>query len=72
MNNIYSKEHAYLAKQLKKARGEAGLSQKEVADKLGVTQSYVSKVETGQRRIDVVQLKKYVKIFKKDINYFVK
>lgn len=72
MSNIYTKEHEYLVEQLKKAREDAGLSQKEVADKLGVTQSYVSKVEAGQRRVDIVQLKKYAKIFKKRINYFIK
>jgi len=60
-----------LVEQLKKARLEAGLDQKEVAQILGCTQSYVSKIESGQRRIDVFQLKDFAKIYKKDLDYFV-
>ena len=69
---IYSKEHRYLVKQLKKARREAGLSQEQVANLLHRTQSYISKIESGQRKIDIVQLKKFAKIYKKDINFFLK
>lgn len=69
---IYSKDHKYIVEQLKKARKEAGLEQAEVAKLLGKTQSHVSKVEAGQRRIDVVALKEFAKIYKKDINFFLK
>jgi len=69
---IYSKDHKYIVEQLKKARQEAGLEQTEVAKLLGKTQSYLSKIESGQRRIDVVQLKEFAKIYKKDINFFLK
>jgi len=68
---IYSKDHKYIVEQLKKARQEAGLEQAEVAKLLGKTQSHVSKVEAGQRRIDIVALKEFAKIYKKDINYFI-
>lgn len=67
---IYSKEHKYIVKQLKKAREKAGLSQQEVAKFLNTTQSYVSKIESGQRKIDVVQLKKFAKLYKKSLSYF--
>ncbi|MFA5318426.1 MAG: helix-turn-helix transcriptional regulator [Patescibacteria group bacterium] len=69
--SIYSKDHKFLIERLKKARQEAGLDQKEIAKLLGKTQSYISKIESGQRKIDVVQLKKIAKIYKKDINYFI-
>ena len=69
---IYSKEHRYLIAQLKKAREEAGLDQKGVAKLLGKTQSYISKIESGQRRIDIVALKEFARIYKKDIDYFIK
>jgi transcriptional regulator with XRE-family HTH domain len=68
---IYSKEHKYLIKCLKKARQEAGLDQNRVAKLLKVTQSYISKVESGQRRIDIVQLKEFARIYKKQITFFV-
>jgi len=44
---IYSKEHRALVERLKKAQKEAGLNQEEVAKLLGVTQSYVSKIESS-------------------------
>jgi len=69
--SIYSKDHKYLIQQLKKARREAGLDQNEVAKALNRTQSYISKIESGQRKIDVVQLKKFAKIYKKDFKYFI-
>ena len=69
---IYSKDHKYIVEQLKKARKEANLEQAEVAKLLGKTQSHISKVEAGQRHIDIVTLKEFAKIYKKDINYFIK
>jgi len=68
---IYSKDHKYIVEQLKKARQEAGLEQVEVAKLLGKTQSHVSKVEAGQRRIDVIALKEFAKIYRKDIAFFI-
>ena len=69
---IYSKDHKYTVEQLKKARIEAGLDQVEVAKLLGKTQSHVSKVEAGQRRIDIVALKELARIYKKDLSFFIK
>ncbi|MBI2484363.1 helix-turn-helix transcriptional regulator [Candidatus Uhrbacteria bacterium] len=68
---IYKEEHQKIVERLKKARVEAGLDQVAVAEKLGETQSYVSKIESGQRRFDVLQLKEFAKIYKKDISYFI-
>lgn len=61
-----------LIERLKKARKEAGLDQEAVAKLLKVTQSYISKMESGQRRIDIVQLKRFAKVYKKKIDYFLK
>lgn len=69
---IYSKEHKYIVEQLKKARREAGLSQSEAAKLLRRTQSYISKIESGQRKVDVVQLKEFAKIYKKNLDFFLK
>lgn len=69
---IYSKDHKYIIERLKKARQEACLEQTEVAKLLGKTQSHVSKVEAGQRRINVIALKEFARIYKKDISYFIK
>lgn len=68
---IYSEEHSHIVCQLRKARIEAGLSQKQAAEILGKTQSYVSKIESGQRKIDVIQLKKFALAYKKPMDYFI-
>ena len=69
---VNNDEHMEIVKRLKEARLEAGLDQVEVAKKLGRTQSYVSKIESGQRRFDVLQLKEFAKVYKKSFDYFVK
>ena len=69
---VYSIEHRYMVERLKRARKEAGLGQEKVAKLLGVSQSYMSKVESGQRRIDLVQLKQFARIYKKPLNLFIK
>ena len=42
---------------LKEARSSAGLTQVQLAEKLGQSQSFVSKMEVGDRRLDAVQLR---------------
>lgn len=68
---IYTKSHRHLVSQLVKARRQARLKQEEVAKKLGRTQSYISKLESGQRRIDIVQLKEFAETYKKKLDFFI-
>lgn len=68
--SIFSKDHKLLIRKLKKARDDSGLEQKDVARLLRKTQSHVSKIESGQRRIDIIQLKEFAKIYKKDLSFF--
>ena len=72
VDTIRTKEYADFVGKLRKARLEAGLRQVDVAKKLRRTQSYVSRVEVGEQRLDVIELKKFAKLYKKDIGYFVK
>ncbi|HLB32500.1 MAG TPA: helix-turn-helix transcriptional regulator [Patescibacteria group bacterium] len=69
-NNIYSDEHKKITEKLRDARIEAGYTQEQVADKLGKPQSYVSKSEAGERRLDITELKKFAELYKKSIEYF--
>ena len=45
---------------------------RDVAKKLKRTQSYVSRVEVGEQRLDILELQKFAKLYSKDINYFIK
>ena len=69
---IYTKDHNAIVERLKQARLESGLGQVEASKKLGKTQSYLSKIESGQRRFDVLQLKEFAKLYKKPLDYFIK
>jgi len=70
--SIHTKEHAVFVGRLKKARLEAKMTQAQVATKLSCTQSYISKVESGELKIDVIELQRFAKIYDKQIRYFVK
>ncbi len=70
--SVYSKEYKDIIERLKTARTESGLSQQEVADKLGKPQSFVSKIESGERRLDVAEIKNFAIIYKKNITFFIK
>ena len=54
--SIYSARYRVFLKVLKNARQSAGLTQIELARKIGETQTFVSKCERGERRIDVIEL----------------
>ena len=70
--SIRTKEYQDFAERLKKARLGAGLTQVGAAKKLKRPQSYISKAEAGEQRLDIVEIKKFAKLYKKDISYFAK
>jgi len=56
---------------LRAARHQAGLTQAEVARRLGRTQAFVSKCESGERRVDVVELAAFARLYSKELKFFV-
>jgi transcriptional regulator with XRE-family HTH domain len=54
--SIYTPEYAVLRAELVGIRKNAGLTQRDVARRLKVPPSWVAKVETGERRIDFVEM----------------
>lgn len=71
IKTIYDPKYEYIISRLKKARKEAGFKQEYVADRIGKYASYLSKIENGDRRIDILELIELAKLYNKDINYFV-
>ena len=67
---IHQREYRQIVKSLKIARKKANLTQKQVAQTINRPQSYISKVEAGEQRIDVIELKLFADLYKKDIKYF--
>ncbi len=54
---IYAPEYAVVLRLFRAAREQVGLTQVELAERLGQTQSFVSKIERGDRRLDIIQLR---------------
>jgi transcriptional regulator with XRE-family HTH domain len=52
---------------LREARERAGLTQADVAARLGTYASFVSKCESGERRLDVIELAELCKIYRTDL-----
>ena len=71
ISSVYEKEYRTVIRRLREARLNAGLKQNEVAKRLGKPQSYVSKIERGERRLDVVELNSFAKIYRKSPDYFI-
>jgi len=53
--SLYTLESSILLSLLRKIRQDAGLTQAQMADKLGVNQSWVSYYERGSRKLDMLQ-----------------
>lgn len=53
--SIFTPEYRRLREQLRAVRDAAGLSQRDLAARLRVPHSWVAKVETGERRIDLIE-----------------
>ncbi len=53
--SIFSEKYERFRRLLIEARKEAGLTQVELANKLSRPQSYISKFERGERRLDVIE-----------------
>ena len=66
----YQKAYRDFVTRLVQARKDAGLTQVEVANKLGKAHSFISKCELGERRVDFVELQQLAQIYGKDLKYF--
>jgi transcriptional regulator with XRE-family HTH domain len=66
----YQRAYREICLRLKLARKEAGMTQREVYEKMGKTRSFVSKCELGERRIDHIELQKLASIYRKPLSFF--
>ena len=70
MSSVQSRAYKRFLECLRLARKEASMSQAAVATHFRVPQSWVSKCESGERRVDVVELARFAKLYKKPIEFF--
>lgn len=60
-----------LGKRIKESREYLGLSQAQVAEVLDIARPSVSLIESGKRRVSVLELKTLAKLFRRSYSYFV-
>ncbi len=70
LQSKYSPAYEALERNLREARKSAGLTQAEAAQRLGKPQSFISKCESGERRLDVIELRVLAELYDKDILFF--
>lgn len=63
MSSVHSQEYQEFLRRLRRARKEAQLTQVDVALRLRKPQSYVSKSEAGERRVDVIELLEFLHVY---------
>jgi len=54
---IHAKEYHIVIAMLRELREQKQLTQKGLADKIGSDQTFISKIEIGERRVDIIELK---------------
>ena len=65
-------EHRQFLDLLLESRQNAGLTQQQLAKKIDETQSFVSKIERGEIRMDLVQLNTYCQAMGTTLSKFVR
>lgn len=68
--SLISKDYRLFLSFLIKTRQDAGLTQEKIAKKLKATQSFVSKCERGERRLDVIELRRWARALGFDFGTF--
>jgi len=68
--SIQSNRYRQMIQRLRAARKDAGLTQSQVAAKLGQPQSFVSKCESGERRVDALELERFAQLYGKPLTFF--
>jgi len=67
----YIRQYRAFLHRLKQAREDAGLTQEQVARKISKPQSFISKCESGERRVDFVELQHLAVIYEKPLSFFI-
>ena len=68
----HSRSYARFLQALRNARQAANLSQAEVGRAFGSHASFVSKCESGERRVDVVELAQFCRLYRISISNFLR
>ena len=70
--SVFTREYEVFCETLRKTRESAGVTQVELAKRLGQSQSFVTKIETGYSRVDIVQLRTICQVLDTTLPAFVR
>jgi len=70
MRSTHTAAYQRFLERLRQARQDAGMTQAEVGRRLGVRQAWVSKVESGERRLDPIELAQFAAVYGKPLAWF--
>jgi transcriptional regulator with XRE-family HTH domain len=70
MPDTHRKERKLIGELLRESRDYLALSQDEVARAMELPRSAISQIETGQRKVDTVELKKFAQLYRRPVTYF--
>ena len=70
--SVHTREYRLLLELLRETRQQARVTQVQLADRLGQTQSFISKCERGELRLDLVQLRAFCQSLGTSLAAFVK
>ena len=68
----YQRRYNVFLQRLRQARLDAGLRQEDVRKRIGTYETYISKIESGERRLDIIELEELATIYNKPIDYFLR
>lgn len=70
MSSIHTKVYREFLRKLRQARIDSKLTQASVAKALKKPQSFVSKCESGERRVDFSELQAFAELYKRPLEFF--
>lgn len=69
--SLYQRENLAFLAMLRAERESRGVLQADLSGALGKPQSYISKIERGERRVDVIELRRILQVLGVDFRLFV-
>ena len=70
--SIHNEKYKTALSLIKKARIDGGITQIELANRLNETQTFVSKCERGERRLDLIEMREFCIALELDFIVFIK
>lgn len=69
-SGIYSEEYQYMLRRLREAREEVEYTQEAAGKAIGRDKTIVSRMESGERRLDPIDLQQFAALYDKPVEWF--